>query len=755
MNLRIRRTRTFAVYCLLLAISSAIGFGLASNPPSSEVPRSASPKPAIDSTETKAACELIYDGKFEAAGELVKRSANSSMPEFVKLKEIVEQYQSLQQHRQAANEAAYMEQFAELGKLRVKAASNPSVADPNINSIKDVNDVNDVNDIVTAFSVIVKASEFADDKQKTSLMSDDFVKSIFKRGKNKAVAFEAGGKWLDAHLVYYYWLQAIEPDNREYADYSEQLLDKAGIVASFQDSPCETRQERYAAVDKEIFIKAVNALNFSYVRPVDYRQMAAKAVKRCKLLAEVIDLSYSEIVENGTSNKQPTAQSAAKILTRPDRTKLAAWSMSLTEILNEFNELPIVGSSKFIGLFENVLSLNATTIELPEKVLISQFSEAALGALDPYTVIIWPKQVQDFEKIMTNEFSGIGVEISREKGQLTVSSLLPDTPAYNSGLDAGDLIKAVDGIDTKDMSLACAVKNITGPAGTKVALTINRPSEERTFDITLTRASIIVQTIRGWQRTEGGKWLYIIDNRNQIGYIRMTSFSEKTAEDFKKVLKQLEEEGMKGLVLDLRFNTGGLLDSAVDVAEKFLKQGVIVSTCPRLGDCSYAYAHKEGTCPDYPLVVLINAGSASASEIVAGALADKVHKRAVLVGERTHGKGSVQGVTPYIGGRAQMKYTMAYYHLPSGQRVEGQEEMKKTGRKDWGVAPNVEVKLRSDELKNMLDTERDNDVLVRADHGSNGASLKKHTVEETLMADPQLAVGLLVVRSKLVQSSLN
>jgi len=152
------------------------------------------------------------------------------------------------------------------------------------------------------------------------------------------------------------------------------------------------------------------------------------------------------------------------------------------------------------------------------------------------------------------------------------------------------------------------------------------------------------------------------------------------------------------------------------------------------------------------MVILINSSSASASEIVAGALADEVNKRAILVGTRTHGKGSVQGITNYVGRGAQLKYTQAYYHLPSGQRVESRDAMEKLGRKDWGVGPNIEVDLRSDELKKLAEVQRHNDVLVKADHEGANGNFKKHTVEETLAADSQLAVGLLAIRSKLIQA---
>ncbi|UCD52417.1 MAG: S41 family peptidase, partial [Phycisphaerales bacterium] len=343
---------------------------------------------------------------------------------------------------------------------------------------------------------------------------------------------------------------------------------------------------------------------------------------------------------------------------------------------------------------------------------------------------------------------------SKPRGFLTVASLLPDTPAYRSGLDAGDVIEAVDGVPTKDMSLTCAVKKITGPKGTTVTLAVKRPSSDKVQNITITRDRIVVPTIRGWQRTESGDWLYMVDQRNRIGYVRITSFSGDTAGDFEDVLEELDDRGLKGLIVDLRFNTGGLLDSAVRISDAFIEEGLIVRTQPKVSMIpTYEYAHRRGTQPDHPLVVLINSGSASASEIVAGALADPRHERATLVGTRTHGKGSVQGITHYPGGGAQLKYTMAYYHLPSGQRVKSRDAVEKEGRKDWGVGPDVEVKLTSEELRKMLDVQRDNDVLVQASLEEHSASYTKRTIEQALEADPQLAVGLLVMETKLIEAN--
>jgi carboxyl-terminal processing protease len=476
--------------------------------------------------------------------------------------------------------------------------------------------------------------------------------------------------------------------------------------------------------------------------------MAVKGIRRCRALAEVVGTLAQR------SKNEPNVASLGESFKDfvADANAIAKLSSGLAGLERETADWPEgAGKDGFISVFEKVLELNLTSARLPEEVVIAQFSEASFTALDPYTVIVWPTYVSDFEKLMTNEFSGIGIEISKQKGQLTIASLVPDTPAYNSGLDAGDVIEGVDGVTTKDMPIGCAVKSITGPSGTKVTLTIRREGEPQARDITITRAKIVVPTIRGWQRDDEGRWQYIVDEGEKIGYVRLTAFSEKTASDLEEALKSLEAAGMRGLILDLRYNSGGYFDSAVEIADYFLEEGLIVITRPRFGIPTYAAARKKGTHPDYPMVVLVNSGSASASEIVAGALADPSQRRATLVGERTHGKGMVQGITHYPGEGAQLKYTMAYYHLPSGQRVKSREEAEKEGTKDWGVGPDVTVELRSDELRKMFDIQRDNEVLFKAGHNADVGPLKRHSREQTIESDAQLTTAILVIKNKLIR----
>jgi carboxyl-terminal processing protease len=653
----------------------------------------------------------------------------------------------------------------DVNQVRIAADANRPTE---VNEPKGPVDFNDPNGrgITSVLAVVANAVEYADDRQRHDLMTDPLVEQAIQKAIDKAAQLESEGRWLDAYARFGMWLKAIDPNNvgyKEYADglaekaviaasvsggykdYAEGLLEKAMIASSFEDSPCETSQQRYEGVSQRIFSRALHIVGTRYVHAVDYGQMAMQAVKRCRQLAEVLAILPPSKASAG----------AAVSLTPPEPNAVKAWSSGLAALADQMKQSATgLNEKTFRGFFEKVLQLNQSTLKLPEGELIWHFVQASLESLDPHTVIVWPTEKTEFDKIITNEFAGIGVEISKPEGVLTIGGLLPDTPAYRAGLDAGEEIETVDGVPTKDMPLPCAVKKITGPKGTKVALTIRRSGEEKTREVTIVRDKIVVPTISGWQRTQEGKWRYLIDPNDRIGYVRISSFSKETASDFEKVLRDLEKEGLRGLILDLRWNQGGQLDVALRIVDMFIKEGVILRVRPGLygGPAEGMRAEAEGTHPDYPMVILINEISASASEIVAGALADPKYKRAVLVGERTHGKGSVQSIEDRDLDGAEVKYTTAYYYLPSDQRVYSREEREKLGLKDWGVGPDVEVALRMDEVRAMVEAQRANDVLAQADRPATKEPIKRRTIQQFLEADPQLAIGLLVVKAELVQA---
>ncbi len=666
---------------------------------------------------------LICSGKFAAAKELLATETESNIAGITYLANIISEYDAIDKNRQIVRENAYRDQLNKLENFQ-----------PNTN-LEEANNITDV------LQVITEACEYATNWQKRVLLENVFVKQAIKKATIKADELDANGEWLEAYKRYYWWLEKIDPDNTLYSERARQLVEKADIKASLQDSPCETCAERYVGINQQIFIEAINTLDTDYViRIVDYRQMAINAIKRCEVLAEVIAKFDPEI-------------SKSKIALLPrEKKRFENWSTTLTAITDKINQSSnAISKKEFLDVFEEVLALNATSVKLPQQVLIAQFTGGALSALDPYTVVVWPNQVSDFEKQLNGKFSGIGITFLEEKGSWVVSSLLPDTPAYKSGLNVGDVIEAVDGVEAKEMSSDCMSKKIAGPSGTKVTLTVKHPDENKTSDITMTRASVTIPSINGWQRTREGEWLYMIDNHNQIGYIRIATFTEETSANFERVISQLETNGLRGLILDLRSNPGGAVNAAAEIVDKFIEKGMIVSTCPRYGMATYMSAHKENTHPGYPIVVLTNKTSASASEIVAGALQDPKYKRAVLVGERTFGKGSVQNIKR-LSGNAKLKYTIAYYRLPSGQSVEGIEAVEKAPVANWGITPDVEVKLNTEELRKLADMQNANEVPGNDINNHTPGSMKYYSSQDTISADPQLAIGLLILKGKMALS---
>lgn len=668
----------------------------------------------------KSAVQEICDGNFSAAEQTLSK-ADAKNPSIASLSNLISQYNQIELTKQQSLKKAFDEQVAAIEKFK----SAPETNEPNL---------------LEVFPAIIRAHEFATDEQKKRILSDEFVQKTIAKARQSAAELESKGKWFDSLIYCYSWLAALYEDDKTIRDKRKELEGKMLIEASMMNNPCEGYADRYQKIKPEVFLRSLDVLEYGYVEPFYYSNMADEAFNHFRYLAEVLQFS------DGSDGNLAVDFSKDKI---PD------FIAGLDSLKKKYSSEPVgISKDQFIKLFGEILILNSSTINLSEQMVVRHFADAALSVLDPHTIIIWPKEKTDFEKNMTNEFTGIGVEISKADGLLRAVSLLPGTPAYYSGMDAGDIIEAVDGQKTRDMSITCAVSKITGTAGTKVTLTIRSQGEEKTRDIIITRTKIVVPTTHGWCRDESGEWLYFVDDKDNIGYVRVTNFSGTTASDLDGVLNAIEARGIKALILDLRFNTGGYLQSAVEIADMFLDSGVIVSTQPRIGSQTWEVAHKKGTHPNYPVVILINGGSASASEIVAGALADKTYCRATLVGEQSYGKGSVQTISDYPGSGAQLKFTMAYYHLPDGRKVRDRASAEKLGKKDWGIIPNVKVGLTSNEIKKLLDTQRDNDVLASANHDENKSKLTRHSLEETLQADPQLAVAVLVAKAKLIESRL-
>ena len=351
-----------------------------------------------------------------------------------------------------------------------------------------------------------------------------------------------------------------------------------------------------------------------------------------------------------------------------------------------------------------IMSVRVSRRELLESAL-----EGMLQNLDPHSSFINTGEWRQFRRQIEGKFGGIGIQVGvdEETGRLRVIAPMVGTPAYEAGILAGDLIVEIDGQSAEGMSPDKAAEFLMGRPGTDVKLSVLHEGSEDPEPITITRAIIEVPTVLGDRRKPDDEWDFMLDKDKKIGYVRIATFSQNTAEELKKALEQLKEEGAKGLVLDLRDDPGGLLSAAVEIADMFLDKGEIVSTKGRNTDARRYDAQKDGLYEDLPMAVLINQNSASASEIVSAALQD--HKRAVIVGQRSYGKGSVQNIIDLDGGNSVLKLTVASYYRPSGENIHRFKNAKTSDK--WGVSPDpgAEVKLPTSEFIRWFRARRDRD----------------------------------------------
>ncbi|MFT6489594.1 MAG: carboxyl-terminal processing protease [Parvibaculaceae bacterium] len=335
-----------------------------------------------------------------------------------------------------------------------------------------------------------------------------------------------------------------------------------------------------------------------------------------------------------------------------------------------------------LNLFGDVFErVRADYVEETEDAdLIDNAINGMLTSLDPHSSYLNPKNFRDMQVQTRGEFGGLGIEVTMDKGLVKVITPIDDTPAQRAGLRPNDMITSIDGTPIMGMNLSEAVELMRGPVDSDIAITVLREGEEELLDFTLTRAIITIKSVRYHQEGD-------------VGYVRITTFNEQTASGLdaglKELTKKIGAKNLKGFVIDLRNNPGGLLDQAISVSDAFLERGEIVSTRGRHAEDTQRYNARSGDDANAKkVIVLINGGSASASEIVAGALQD--HERATILGTRSFGKGSVQTIIP-LGSDGAIRLTTARYYTPAGRSIQAK-----------GIDPDIEVFQESEEAKKAL-----------------------------------------------------
>ena len=521
-----------------------------------------------------------------------------------------------------------------------------------------------------------------------SFMSEPWVQKLHDEIVSLARKHEEAGEWRDAAGLYFQLTQVYE-GNAEY----ERKLDECGSHSRLEFLYGEDSEwkVRLRGVTPSIVEDALWEIHRRYVVEPDLRAGAKNGLRQLRLLAE------SEVL----------LEMYPGLKDEDDR---RMYVRRLDRQIKKVDRLEDYSYKDLNKAFELVLDINDQTVKLDRELIIYEFFEKVLGSegsLDKFTSMIWPVDYPEFQKHTQGRFYGVGIQISLPLNKkLTVVTPLEGTPAYRAGIQADDVITHVNGEPTEGLTLTGAVRTIMGPVGTEVVLTIYRPRTKKSFDVSLMREQIEIQSVKGYRRSaESQEWDFMLDSDFKIGYIRLTSFQDTSVGELKETLQRLQEQGMRGLILDLRFNPGGLLQSAIEIAEMFLPDGDdIVSTAGRrLATDTKSSRSKDRHCK-LPLVVLVNGSSASASEIVAGALKD--HDRALVVGERSFGKGSVQNLIRVGHTNAYLKLTTAQYYLPSGRSIHRLPESE-----TWGVEPDIEVALVRRETDKIRRMNREADII--------------------------------------------
>lgn len=392
-----------------------------------------------------------------------------------------------------------------------------------------------------------------------------------------------------------------------------------------------------------------------------------------------------------------------------------------------------------------------TREDLPRTRALDVALQQMLKHLDKYTTYIDEETLARWKIDVEGQFTGIGIQIRKDSAtdQLLVVTPIRNSPAHRAGIKTGDIITKVlrdvdsngkpldppEVIETKGLPLSDAVKKILGKRGTKVKLFVKREGEDQPLEFTITRAPIEVESVMGFKRKKNADWDFMIDHDNKIGYIRLTNFARGSYRDLLGAMEDLTRQGVKGFIFDLRFNPGGLLTSAIQISDLFINDGVIVSIRPRVGRGKTYKGDAEGSLLDFPMVCLINGQSASGSEIVSACLQD--NHRALLIGERSYGKGRVQNIQPF--GKGELKMTTATFWRPSNKNLD---KLSTKGREqdEWGVTPDRVIKLPRSEMGTLYDHLHDAEVI------RSGASKEP---KKTEFKDRQLDEALKYLRGQI------
>jgi carboxyl-terminal processing protease len=590
-------------------------------------------------------------------------------------------------------------------------------------------------------------------------LAQDRIKQLLERGTSASRAAEKRGDWLVANELYLR-LDALLEEHAEFREAADRQARRLQMIRMYAPERFwELRNERQKAekgeglprynpakddfheklalVDSAMVVKAVDLAAKRHVSRPGHKSVLLAGLEALRTMVTTSDLKAA-------FPKLGDATAVDAFSRRLDQ-----FSASVSGTTRRFD---IGDLMRLIGELEEA---NESTINIPEQALYHEFGNGAISELDEFTAIIWPDELARFTRQTESSFPGVGIRIEYDElMNVRIVTPLEGMPAHRAGIQAGDVIKAVNGESIYGATLDQAVELITGPVNTSVTLSVERENENKekvSRDYLLKRSRIQVKSVMGWKRNgpREDDWDWFIDPDNKIAYVRMSQFTDTTDHEFDAAVRKLKAGGAEGLIFDLRFNPGGYLDQAVTICSRFIERGQVVGMKGASGQMEeWHTVNNEATLADLPVAVLINEGSASASEIVSGAIRHYAHEgkiHAAIVGQRSYGKGSVQVVSALAGNNARMKLTAQYYTMPDETVIHRMPHAK-----TWGVEPDLVVDMLPSQVSKSLDIRKAADIIPTDADGNiiPGAKTEDPAKLLTDGVDVQLQAALVLLQTQ-------
>jgi carboxyl-terminal processing protease len=624
-------------------------------------------------------------------------------------------------------------------------------------------------DLSQALRSAVEVQTLSDNLDQALL--DEDVRKIIRLAERRIPEVEQKRDWLLAQELLFR-LRTLYEDTGAGEEFSridhelELVNRRVGLLALYAPERLhELRNQAAIRAGEEPLDEFNAALTVDWrerVEEVDHRML--RAALHTAAREHIEQHGWRPLLEGGLQSLEVFASTETLADEFPNLGDQARVRMWLNHIRDEQARLARLDDSQLdrfelSAILGGLLEMNERSVQLDEGILFREFGDGAMNDLDKFSEIIWPDKLRRFMQATEGNFVGVGILIrNNERREIMVVHPLEGAPAYFAGVKPNDIIVEVDGESTVGWSLNDAVDRITGRPNTAVTLGLRRDGVEDPIQVTITRDVIKLRSVRGWWKErldENGEpvWNWFIDPVSRIAYIRLTQFTEDSYDDLVQAWEEASRDGRpNGLILDLRFNPGGLLTSAVQISNLFVQRGMIVSGEDKDGRVAWGRRANpvDARISDVPVIVLINQGSASASEIVAGCL--QAHNAAVIVGERTYGKGSVQTVH-HVARNARLKLTTQYYRLPppTGRIGEkGRLVHKRPGEPEWGVDPDMVVKMTPWQVTESLEFRRLADLIPEGEDGAlDPDSPERPRIEDLLVdgLDPQLDTALLILQA--------